>query len=172
MNEDDHAHGLGRAAPLTPGTRAIFLAVLLGACCVIGACPAHPLLAQQEAAAVKDYGSLVAPVDHAHDVDTLIVNVPGVPPVFGELIEVRLQGYDGPELLDPRPEIRAISQRGLARVKQLIPKGTSPTFTHLKRDKYFRINAVWILKDGTNVGALLESEGLVRPYSGRGPKPW
>jgi micrococcal nuclease len=109
-------------------------------------------------------------VDGVHDGDTLIVTIPSWPRVIGQHVEVRLYGVDAPELEDPRPEVAEVASRAKERVVQLVSAGPVH-LRNLRRDKYFRLLPD-VLAGGVNVAAVLLAEGLARPYTGRGPKPW
>lgn len=117
---------------------------------------------------VKSYGSVDARLIRVHDGDTIVVDIPLWPAIVGEAIQVRLHGYDAPELQ---------SEKHGALAKQATERMTELTATQrvrlmdLRRDKFFRLNAR-ILSEGVDVATKLVAEGLVKPYTGRGPKPW
>jgi endonuclease YncB( thermonuclease family) len=52
----------------------------------------------------------------------------------------------------------------------LIRNAKAVRLERMQRDKYFRIDAV-VLVDGVDLGALLLSEGLAKPWNGQGPRP-
>lgn len=107
-------------------------------------------------------------VVRVHDGDTLIVNVPHWPRPF-RTIEVRLFGWDAPELDDPRPDIATPAQKARQRLVELA--ADLKKLSDLRHDKFFRLDADFKTSTG-DVGIILSSEGLLRPYSGQGPKPW
>lgn len=116
----------------------------------------------------KSYGTADARLVRVHDGDTVIVDVPLWPAIIGESISVRLNGYDAPELT-------SVKHADLA--KKAVERMTELTATqrlrlvNLRRDKYFRLNA-GIQCEGIDIAAKLVAEGLIKPYTGRGPKPW
>ena len=110
-----------------------------------------------------------------HDGDTVTVVVPEWPALFSP-ITVRLAGIDCPELRDPRPEIKAIAEKAAVRLRELLA-GKQTELCSVRRDKYFRLLATLTAFDKeTNawrsVAPFLLVDGLARPYTGRGPKPW
>lgn len=118
----------------------------------------------------RSYGnSPSVKVIRVHDGDTIILEVPTWPPIIGDQIEVRLYGYDAPEIHDKRPAILAQAIKARARMTELCKAGV--VLTDLMRDKYFRLLAN-IEANGQDVGQQLAREGLVKPYTGEGPKPW
>jgi endonuclease YncB( thermonuclease family) len=68
-----------------------------------------------------------------HDGDTLMVNLPCNVPQVCNKMPIRINGIDTPELLDPRPEIRAIAQKARARTIELTSSST--TMHIVGRDK-------------------------------------
>lgn len=118
----------------------------------------------------RSYGnSPTVKVVRVHDGDTIIIEVPTWPSIIGDQIEVRLYGFDAPEIHDTRPAILATAQKAKARMAELCAAGV--TLTDIMRDKYFRLLAN-IEAGGQDVGQQLAREGLVKPYTGEGPKPW
>lgn len=116
----------------------------------------------------KSYGTIDARLVHVHDGDTIVVDVPLWPAIIGDSIPVRLNGYDAPEL-------RSKTHGDLARkAKERMIELTATRrvmLTSLRRDKYFRINA-GIVCEGVDIATTLAAEGLIKPYTGQGPKPW
>ncbi len=115
--------------------------------------------------------SVVAKVLRVHDGDSLTVTVPDWPAIVGKGLGIRLFGVDAPELRDPRPAVRAQAVKAHQRLVQLLETATV-TLVLMARDKYFRLDAQVQLPDGREVTAVMLTEGLVKPYSGHGPKPW
>jgi endonuclease YncB( thermonuclease family) len=119
--------------------------------------------------APKDYGTLHAfKIVRVHDGDTVIVDVRSWPKIFRPF-PFRLFGYDAPELGDVRPEIAKVALAARDRLTQLL--AGKCTFRLRCLDKYPRIDADFV-SHGADVGQVLLTEGLVRVYTGIGPKPW
>lgn len=104
------------------------------------------------------------------DGDTIIVDIPGYPPIIGHRIAVRVAGCDTPESNDPRQEMRTLARRATFRTREMAPPGCTVRLHNLKRDKYFRLLADVETPVG-DLGTHLIGEGLARPYSG-GRKTW
>lgn len=128
--------------------------------------------APQTSILAKTYGDVVARVIRVHDGDTITVAIDCWPAIIGTAIEVRLFGYDAPELKDPRPDMAGLAGSARDYVAGSLPAGTLVTLKNLRRDKYFRLLAGIHFADGSSLADRLYSLGLVRPYTGRGPKPW
>lgn len=120
--------------------------------------------------AARTFSPVACLVKSCRDGDTCTVDVPGWPDILRP-IECRLLGFDAPELRDPRPGVQALALKAQRRANELLT-GKLILLRALTRDKYFRLCAEWVLDDGRNVGEILAAEKLVRPYTGRGPKPW
>lgn len=128
--------------------------------------------APQTSILAKTYGDVVARVIRVHDGDTITVAIDCWPEIIGTAIEVRLFGYDAPELKDPRPDMAGLAGSARDYVAGSLPAGTLVTLKNLRRDKYFRLLAGIHFADGSSLADRLYILGLVRPYTGRGPKPW
>jgi endonuclease YncB( thermonuclease family) len=99
-----------------------------------------------------------------HDGDTITVNIPGLPPVFGEKIRVRVRGADSAELTSKVScEVKkAVEAREF--VRRMV-SGKKLTLKNVWRDKYFRLLAT-VEVDGRSVGDELIRSGLAVPYDG------
>lgn len=120
----------------------------------------------------KTYGDVVARVVRVHDGDTLTVSIDCWPEIVGTGIQVRLFGYDAPELKDPRPAMAELAGSARDYVSGVLRPGALVTLKNLRRDKYFRLLAGIHFADGSDLGQRLYTLGLARCYTGRGPKPW
>jgi len=106
-----------------------------------------------------------------HDGDTIIVDVPVFPAIIGENILVRLSHVDTPEITDKRPEVKTLAIKAREVLKQILHDAKKIELTELKRDKYFRINAI-VIADGVNVQTTLMNLELAKPYDGGKKLPW
>lgn len=106
-----------------------------------------------------------------HDGDTLEVNLPGLPDVFGKELGIRLSGIDAPELHDPNPVVKkwAYEARDYLRIR--ISQSKVIILTSPSRDKYFRIDAKVIL-DGVDIQQELINKKYAKPYNGGTKSPW
>lgn len=112
-----------------------------------------------------------------YDGDTFFVDLPGVRPIFGKRIGVRIKGIDTPEIRADKD----LSKEDQERVKEiarqakmfLVEKLRSAKVVEIKnveRGKFFRISAD-VYVDGVDVAELLLKEGLAKEYDGTGKKP-
>jgi len=106
-----------------------------------------------------------------HDGDTIIVDVPLFPAIIGDNISVRLSHIDTPEMTDQRPEVKTLAIKAREVLKQILHDAKKIELTELKRDKYFRINAI-VIADGVNVQTTLINLELAKPYDGGKKSPW
>ena len=100
-----------------------------------------------------------------YDADTITVTIPGLPPILGRDIAVRLVGLDAPEI-----KSRSACEREKARVardyvQSLLSRATSISLHDVDRDKYFRILAD-VHVDGRSLNQILLREKLAVPYAG------
>lgn len=95
----------------------------------------------------------------AVDGDTIIVNIPGVPSLFGSLVPVRLKGIQCPET---RTKDKQEKHRGLVAksyTERWCRKQKSLTLVSPRRGKYFRLIAS-VRGDSELLNALLLQENL------------
>ena len=100
-----------------------------------------------------------------YDGDTCTVSLPGVHPLFGERIDVRIAGVDTPEIKGKcaREKELAIQARDL--VNGMLAHASTIDLEDLGRDKYFRIGAR-VIADGQDLGADLLRLRLAVIYNG------
>lgn len=137
-------------------------------CMVFLVAPAWPAYAARSA-----YGDLSGVVYLGnHDGDTFRVNIPDLPPLFGENISIRIRGVDTPELRGHCIEEKQLAQVARRELHHLLAHAERITLKEVGRDKYFRIVAR-VEADGEDVGERLLKRGLAIPYDG-GHKsvPW
>lgn len=111
-----------------------------------------------------NYGDMEAVVVRVVDGDTIIVDIPDLPPVIGKNIGIRISGCDTPELHDKHPEKRARAQQAKSFVTTLL-QGKKVRLKDVKRGKYFRLIADVIIQQ-ISLSTLLIDEGYAKPYSG------
>jgi endonuclease YncB( thermonuclease family) len=100
-----------------------------------------------------------------YDADTITFEIPGVHPIIGNKLSVRVAGVDTPEL---RTKDRCEKKAGLEAkhyVANLMKKAKSIELRNLKRGKYFRIVAE-VYADGVSIGEKLLKSGRGYPYHG------
>lgn len=135
-----------------------FLAVFIVIFCLI--CNVGTILAQ----GVYDLQLKVQVIDN-YDGDTITVNIPNVPDIFGKNIPIRLRGIDTPEIkskcLDNK--VRALAAKYF--VYYTIESGHEVVLKNITRGKYFRLVAD-VYVDGRNLNAQLLQNKLAVPYFG------
>lgn len=106
-----------------------------------------------------------------YDGDTLTVQIPHIPDVFGKDLSIRISGIDTPEMKstcatkEERERERLLATKARDVVLNMVASGDRVTLKGLDRDKYFRLIAeVYI--DGRSIGEELISLGLAVPYTG------
>ena len=110
-------------------------------------------------------------VHHCYDGDTCTVTIPGVHPVIGDRIAIRLRGLDSPEM---RGRCEAESRQARAArdyLQALLKRASRIDLLAVERGKYFRLVAT-LMADGVDVAQALILRGLARPYSGGRRLSW
>ena len=114
---------------------------------------------------------LLITVLSVHDGDTLTVNLPCEIAEVCQKMPIRINGIDTPELNDKRPEIRQMARIAREELKQMTSASHKVEMRIIGRDKYFRLDAE-LYSDGISIAESLTKQGLARPYTGQGAKPW
>lgn len=79
---------------------------------------------------------------------------------------IRIIGLDAPEIRGRCPLETALAQAARRRLDALVARGI--TLRPRGRDRYRRLLAVALDRQGRDVAQVLIAEGLARPYTGRG----
>ena len=106
-----------------------------------------------------------------YDGDTIIVDFPTLPDVFGKDLPIRLAGIDTPEMHDPNPVVRAWAVQARNYLHKRITAAKSVTLSVSGRDKFFRLDAK-VFVDGADVQAELLAKKYAKPYNGGTKQPW
>ncbi|MBU2514518.1 thermonuclease family protein [bacterium] len=125
--------------------------------------------------AAGDFGTLQnAKYITCYDGDTCRFNVPGVHPIIGKNVSVRLDGIDTPEIKGKCSNEKELAKKAKVFLNQLfknLKPGDRIDLTRLERGKYFRLVATIIIQseDGTtlNVNEQLIKNDLAVPYDGK-----
>ncbi len=104
-----------------------------------------------------------------YDGDTLTVGIPGVHPLLGEKISVRVLGIDTPEKTGTKPCEKQKARDAQRLVENLLRHAQRIDLLNVDRDKYFRILA-HVRFDGKDLSQILLRNALAVPYTG-GRKP-
>ena len=100
-----------------------------------------------------------------YDGDTITFNIPGLHPLIGSSIKVRLNGIDTAEIKGSRPCEKKIAILTKNFVRSILEEAKVIELKEPKRGKYFRIIGD-ILVDSVNIGNLLLEKKLAIPYDG------
>jgi len=108
-----------------------------------------------------------------HDGDTIKVEIPGVNPLLGHSIAVRVRGVDTPEMDSTSKCTKALAVKAQQVIAARLRYAKKITLKNPGRDKYFRILAD-IEVDGVKVSKILLDQKLARVYNGgtKSTKPW
>lgn len=104
-----------------------------------------------------------------YDGDTITVNIPGVHPLIGEKISVRVLGVDTAEKNGHKPCEKQKAREAQRLVENLLRHAKNIELADVQRDKYFRILAQ-VKADGQSISDLLLKNKLAYSYDG-GRKP-
>lgn len=103
-------------------------------------------------------------VVQVYDGDTIYVTIPGLPPVFGEYLGIRLSGVDTPELKSrcdteaKRERERALGYLIRDLVSSRVLSGKEILITDIRRGNFFRVVAT-VMVDGVSVNQWLLDNG-------------
>ena len=100
-----------------------------------------------------------------YDGDTMTVNIPGVHPLFGNEIGIRVRGIDTLEIRVKYPFVKQKVKETKTLIEGILNHANTITFHDIEREKYFRIVAS-VIVDGQNLSDLLLAKKLVVPYDG------
>lgn len=102
---------------------------------------------------------------HCYDGDTCTVSLPGVHPLFGDRIDVRIAGIDTPEIKGKCAREKELARSARDLVNGRLSHAARIDLEDLGRDKYFRIGAR-VVADGQDLGVELLRLGLAVSYFG------
>ncbi|MEC7416742.1 MAG: thermonuclease family protein, partial [SAR324 cluster bacterium] len=100
-----------------------------------------------------------------YDGDTMTVNIPGVHPLFGNEIGIRVRGIDTPEIREKYPFEKQKAKETKTLIEGILNRANKITLHDIEREKYFRIVAS-VIVDGQNLSDLLLAKKLAVPYDG------
>ena len=123
------------------------------------------MMAGTATAAEQTYGSLPAKYVKNYDGDTITVTIPGVHPLLGDKISVRVRGIDTPEVKGKCQKEKDLARTGQRLVESILKNAKAVTLENVGRGKYFRIVAD-VVADGKSVGAVLLKNNLAVVYDG------
>ncbi|HBI30049.1 MAG TPA: nuclease [Deltaproteobacteria bacterium] len=100
-----------------------------------------------------------------YDGDTMTVNIPGVHPLFGNEIGIRVRGIDTLEIRIKYPFEKQKVKETKTLIEGILNRANEITLHDIEREKYFRIVAS-VIVDGQNLSDLLLAKKLAVPYDG------
>ena len=101
-----------------------------------------------------------------YDGDTIYIDIPNYPKVFGTNIGVRIKGIDAPEIRTTNTKEKSLGYKARDSLSNFMTiNNPKIIITNIERDKYFRLLAD-IYVNGTNVKDYLLNNKLVLPYDG------
>lgn len=100
-----------------------------------------------------------------YDGDTVTFNLPGLHPIVGEKISIRVNGIDTPEIKGNCEKEKYDAQQAQQMVADILKDAEQITLKNMKRGKYFRI-AADVLVDGESLGDMLVEAGMAVRYDG------
>lgn len=100
-----------------------------------------------------------------YDADTITVDIPGVHPLIGDNISVRVSGIDAPEIKGSQPCEKEASRNAKRLVENVLKNARRIDLVNVQKDKYFRILAD-VLVDGRDLKQVLLKNNLAYQYNG------
>ena len=107
-----------------------------------------------------------------YDGDTITFNLPGLHPILGEKIFVRVNGIDTPEIKGKCEKEKYDAQQARDMVADILKDAEKIDLKNMKRGKYFRIVAD-VYVGGENIADMLIEAGVAVKYdAGKKIKDW
>lgn len=106
-----------------------------------------------------------------YDGDTCRFTIPGVHPLLGRRIGVRLAGIDTPEIKGKCAGESRLARKARAFLNRALRDAREIRLLNVRRGKYFRIVAD-IEADGVVINGQLIQQGLAHPYDGGRKMGW
>ena len=95
-----------------------------------------------------------------YDGDTVTFNLPGLHPIIGEKISIRVNGIDTPEIKE-----KYDAKQAQQMVADILKNAEQIVLRNMERGKYFRI-AADVIVDSESLGDLLVEAGVAVQYDG------
>lgn len=105
-----------------------------------------------------------------HDGDTITVDIPGIHPLIGKNIGVRVRGLDTAEVSTKNLCEKRVGKFTKEQVEVLLKKAKRIDLVNVSREKYFRILAD-VKIDGKSLSEHLLKSGLAYSYDGGKKRP-
>ena len=100
-----------------------------------------------------------------YDGDTVTFNLPGLHPIIGEKISIRVNGIDTPEIRGKCEKEKYNAKQVKEVVADILKDAEQITLKNMERGKFFRI-AADVIVDGENLADMLIEAGMAVRYDG------
>jgi len=100
-----------------------------------------------------------------YDGDTITFNLPGLHPIIGEKISIRINGIDTPEIRGKCEKEKYDAKQAKKMVADILKDAEKIVLRNMERGKYFRI-AADVIVDGENLADILIESGIAVRYDG------
>jgi len=125
-----------------------------------------PFLLSPALSFAKSYGDIQGAVYvRNYDGDTITFNLPGLHPIIGEKISIRVNGIDTPEIRGKCEKEKYDAQQAKEMIADILKDAEQIDLKNIERGKYFRIVAD-VFVDGESLADILIETGLAVPYDG------
>ena len=114
----------------------------------------------------KSYGDIQGAVYvRNYDGDTITFNLPGLHPIIGDKISIRVNGIDTPEIKGKCEKEKYDAQQTKEMVADILKDAETIDLKNIERGKYFRIMAD-VFVDGESLADELIEAGMAVAYDG------
>ena len=100
-----------------------------------------------------------------YDGDTITFNLPGLHPIIGEKISIRVNGIDTPEIKGKCEKEKYNAKQAKDMAADILKDAEQITLKNMEREKYFRI-AADVIVDGENLADMLIEAGMAIRFDG------
>ena len=100
-----------------------------------------------------------------YDGDTITFNLPGLHPIIGEKITIRINGINTPEIRGKCDKEKYDAKQAKEMVADILKDAERVDLKNMERGKYFRI-AADVIVDGENLADLLIDASVALKYDG------
>ncbi len=100
-----------------------------------------------------------------YDGDTITFNLPGLHPIIGDEISIRVNGIDTPEIRGKCEKEKYDAKQAKEMVADVLKDAEQIVLKNMERGKYFRITAD-VIADGKNLADVLMESGMAIRYDG------
>ncbi len=125
-----------------------------------------PLLLLPTLSFSKDYGDYQGAVYVSnYDGDTIKFDLPGLHPIIGKKINIRVNGIDTPEIRGKCEQEKYSAEQAKEMVADILKDAEKIDLKNMERGKYFRI-AADVFVDGESLADILIETGMAIRYHG------